>query len=766
MRHKVQDDDMVMGLVEMVLSSPPDQGESHLRAACAGDGDLFDEVWRYVQWEQRMRGFLLDPFCLPVPAANAFEPGQLLDNRFRIVREVAQGGMGIVYEAVDEKLGRRIALKCAKAGFTQRLTPEVRNASEISHPNICKIFEIHTASTDQGAIDFITMEYLDGHTLADLLDAGPVPPRQAAEIARQICAGLAEAHRQQVTHGDLKTSNIIVTRSPGGEMRAVITDFGLARRPDSSQWATLSSPVGGAFDYMAPELWKGIKPSISSDIFALGVILKKLGRGRLGRAWNRTVTRCLDPEPTLRFPTASEVTRSLFPVTRRWLLGAVAAVIAIFAVIPPIPPKEPVNLAVLPLDAGKNVAPLGDALSRQIAGQLARLKSGPRTKLTVMPLSGAIPPKATHAFRGAFNWEKDRLVLHAYVTDARTKVDAREWRVSYAPGELRHLPVAVAGMVTQTFRLPPLLAGAEVNEAARQDYLDGLARLRRNSGVDAGLTLLERAVTFDPESPLTHAALAEARWWKYKTLNDPVWLERTKESFRQAELRNPDLAEVHRISGLLLTDSGWYEHAVAEYLRAIELQPADSDAYRRMGRAYEMNNQAELALAAYKQAVALDPQYHRNHQALGNYYNERGNYSEAARHFRAQVELVPDEPAAHFTLGTAYMNLGRFAEAETELRQSLALGETPDSLNNLGAVLMFQGRDQEAIPLLSGALARWPEKYLWWINLGVAYRRVNLLAESKQANLRGLAAADTEVKKNPRNGYVRACLAYLCARLG
>ena len=143
---KAQDDDLVMSLVEMALSQPPDTQEAYVRTACGGDPELFSQVWDYVQWNHRMRDFLLEPLFPALPQ-HRFAPGDLLADRFRIVREVAQGGMGIVYEARDEKLGRRIALKCAKSGFHQRLPPEVRHASEISHPNVCKIFEIHTAST-------------------------------------------------------------------------------------------------------------------------------------------------------------------------------------------------------------------------------------------------------------------------------------------------------------------------------------------------------------------------------------------------------------------------------------------------------------------------------------------------------------------------------------------------------------------------------------------------------------------------------------------
>src|SRR5206468_4531507 len=98
-----------------------------------------------------------------------FEAGTLLGGRFRVVRAVGHGGMGIVYEAFDEKLGRRIALKCARAGFDPRLSPEVLLATAVSHPNICKIYEIHTAQTSAGPLDFFTMEFLEGPTLSERL---------------------------------------------------------------------------------------------------------------------------------------------------------------------------------------------------------------------------------------------------------------------------------------------------------------------------------------------------------------------------------------------------------------------------------------------------------------------------------------------------------------------------------------------------------------------------------------------------------------------
>jgi serine/threonine protein kinase len=276
MPQKAQDDDLVISLVDLALACPAGEREAYLRGACARDGqpfdhELFAEAWRYVQWEERMGGFLLDPLYSLGSSEVAFQPGELLDGRFRIVRQVGEGGMGLVYEAQDEKLERRVALKFTKAGFRKGLPPEVRHAREISHPNVCKIFDIHTATTDRGEIDFLSMEFLEGDTLSDRLRAGPLPEREARALARQLASGLA-ACANQVIHGDLKSTNIILTKAADGSPRAVITDFGLARGSEAALANAASAVDGGTPDYMVPELWRGQKATVASDIYALGVI--------------------------------------------------------------------------------------------------------------------------------------------------------------------------------------------------------------------------------------------------------------------------------------------------------------------------------------------------------------------------------------------------------------------------------------------------------------------------------------------------------------
>jgi serine/threonine protein kinase len=278
MLNKAQDDDLVMNLVELALARPAGERQASLLSACEGDTELFDQAWKYVQWEQSMNGFLLDPLYPSRSCDQLFEPGELLDGRFRIVREVAQGGMGVVYEAVDEKLNRPAAIKGAKVGFGKRLPHEVRNATKISHANVCKTFEIHTAATKHGEIDFLTMEFIEGETLAERLRREPPTTKEALTIARQLCAGLAEAHHNQVIHGDLKSNNVILSTGGDGQIRAVITDFGLASGLEAAHQGAESEELRGTPRYMAPELWKGERPSLPSDLYALGVILSECSR--------------------------------------------------------------------------------------------------------------------------------------------------------------------------------------------------------------------------------------------------------------------------------------------------------------------------------------------------------------------------------------------------------------------------------------------------------------------------------------------------------
>ncbi len=796
----MQDDELVMSLVEKVLDQPAEDRERYARVVCDGDDTLFEEVWRYVTWDERMKGFLLEPVCRLPADEPALEPGEILEHRFRIIRRVAAGGMGVVYEAWDQKLDRRIAIKCAKAGFHARLSPEVRHASDINHPNVCKTWDIHTASAASGDFDFLTMEFIEGETLAERLREGALPDKEARSIANQLCAGLAEAHRRQVIHGDLKSSNVLLAEGVDGA-RAAITDFGLARSWMPQDPSAAAGELGGTLDYMAPELLRHGAPSIASDIYALGVILHEIAVGHapfasdvpveerlvrrpalLSHAWSNAIARCLETEPARRWASVPEVAKALVPFPRlRVFLTAAAVVLAIaagaFLYSREAAPAPAVRLAILPFAADAGSKSLSDGLLQDTADRLGRMKDGGE-KLTVIPHRDAIRNRvdaperaaallgATHTLSGTITNANHRVSIHAVLTDARTRLQLKQWDAEYEPGELGSLPMALAGIVTGTLRLPPLAYTASVNAQAYPDFAQGLGSLQVDK-VDAALPFLTRAVALDPGSPLTHARLAEAQARKYRLSLGAAWLGEAHKSLQKAQQLNPDLPMVWIVSGRIKEFQGLYEDAESDYKRALEINPLDGDAWRRLGRVYQQNNQFPAAVTAFKKAIEMQPNYFPNYQDLCALNTEQARYSDAVPQCRKFVQLVPDLSDAHFALAIPLFCLGKRAEAETESLRALQLD--PKSVKAIlarGFALTSEGRPAEAIPLFLKAIEIGPANCLMYCDLGTAYRLAGNTPAARKAYAAGLDLAEHELEKNPRNAIVRAQLAYVCARLG
>jgi serine/threonine-protein kinase len=203
-----------------------------------------------------------------------FAPGHIFASRYRIVNLLGRGAMGEAYRAEDLKLGQPVAIKLLGVGGArrwdvQRFTSEVRLARTISHPNVCRVYDIGEAD----GWWYVPMELVDGETLQSLLRRiGTLPAEKALDIARQLCGGLAAAHDRGVLHRDLKPSNIMVD----GRGRIRIMDFGLALR--SGEWTI--GEIAGTPAYMAPEQMDGARVTQQTDIFALGLVLYELYAGR------------------------------------------------------------------------------------------------------------------------------------------------------------------------------------------------------------------------------------------------------------------------------------------------------------------------------------------------------------------------------------------------------------------------------------------------------------------------------------------------------
>ena len=250
----------------------------------------------------------------PVPGGPTLEVGERLANRFAILRFIARGGMGAVYEAEDTVLRTRVAVKTILPEFAadptamERFRREVLLARRVTHLNICRMFELYEAVDARGErLNFLTMELLLGETLAQRLTrTGPMASYELFVLLRQMADGLEAMHVQDVIHRDFKPANVFLMQrvpdAPGHQgnasMRAVITDFGIARALHSNgrhdQDASVTSRVGfiGTPAYMAPEQLTGGSLSPATDIYALGVAPLRGADGQRPLLWRNGARGC------------------------------------------------------------------------------------------------------------------------------------------------------------------------------------------------------------------------------------------------------------------------------------------------------------------------------------------------------------------------------------------------------------------------------------------------------------------------------------------
>ena len=244
-----------------------------------------------------------------------FAPGAIVAERYRIVALLGRGGMGEVYRAEDLKLSQVLAIKFLPEALSKdasalaRFHSEVRVARQVSHPNVCRVFDIG----DADGVPFLTMEYVDGEDLSSLVRRiGRLPQDKAVEVSRQICAGLAAAHERGVIHRDLKPSNVMLD----GAGKARITDFGLAGIAANIQGAEVRA---GTPAYMAPEQLLGKEVTTRSDIFSLGLVMYEVLTGK--RAYDATtVPELMKARQSGTLTNPSTLVRDLDPLTERVIL--------------------------------------------------------------------------------------------------------------------------------------------------------------------------------------------------------------------------------------------------------------------------------------------------------------------------------------------------------------------------------------------------------------------------------------------------------------
>ncbi|UCF38458.1 MAG: protein kinase, partial [Acidobacteriota bacterium] len=384
--------DKLKALFDEALDLPAEGREAFLTQACAGNPDLAEELRTLLQEYESPEDLFSTPALNLREAAIAerppqFDPGAVLASRFRICRFIARGGMGEVYEAEDLELQERVALKIIRreiAGDERTLNlfkQEIQVARRVTHPNVCRIFDLgqHSERSEAGtghSVHFLSMEFLEGESLSHRLRTrGPFSPKEAILLIGQMAAALQAAHSAGVIHRDFKPANVIlVPEGDTGGFRVVVTDFGVAVPLHLAGGGSPSlSPRAGTPGYMAPELFEEGPVSRAADVYSLGLVIAELVGGEVHPAgdavvlveprlqrqtgashlrlppaldpWRPVLLRCLERSPEKRFGQPMDVFNRLKELEqrrhrpqRRRLLIAAAAVLVVPLLLQPFLP--------------------------------------------------------------------------------------------------------------------------------------------------------------------------------------------------------------------------------------------------------------------------------------------------------------------------------------------------------------------------------------------------------------------------------------------
>jgi Flp pilus assembly protein TadD/TolB-like protein len=759
------------GRIEKALDQLPGLDASERSALLDETSDGGPEF--HSQVEQLLDGYdagrefverLTDP---PIGASGAehrtqmFSAGEVVAARFRIIRLLGTGGLGEVYEAEDLVLkGEPVALKTLRASLAadetavDRLTQELLLARRISHPNVCRVYDVYRHPIASGApISFFTMERLDGETLAARVRRGRIATPDALPLVRQMAEAIDAAHAANVAHGDLKPGNIMLVPSTRGVDRVVVTDFGLARWVPAGTTllsTTLESRRWGTPVYMAPEQLLGQPLTRASDIYALGVVCYEMVTGEqpfnivpplllavrklrhaprpprelvpdLDPRWEAAILRCLDVDPGRRFQLARDLVDELErgPTRRRAraigaaalaTAGVAAATWIGTAVVDRRTTASPVvarqaeverTVAVLPFTQ-EGSTPEGDAfalgLTVALTDQLGSASRG-RPGLYVIPAAeivdtGVNTPAIAQQTLGATLFVSGRLAV---------------------AGDRTQIAIGLNELTDQGFRL----------KDSRTVSLPSNDRRVLDTVAVAAMQLLDlnepdRAV---PRTGASRAQLDAEKSYlagRGHLVQGSRHLRAAIEAFQHAIRQDSQYAAAyaglseafladHRAS----SDAGSLGQAQTLIDRAIAIEPRQARSHVIRGRVYLRNSQAQRAILELTTALALDPDVPDARNALAAAYDADGAIEKAEQEFRAAVARHPKYWSTYEDLGTFLYGKGRYHEAEGYLVTASSYAPANRrAILNLATVYLVQERFAAAESELKKGTALSPDAWL------------------------------------------------------
>jgi tetratricopeptide (TPR) repeat protein len=664
------------------------------------------------------------------------DPGRILGH-FQITELIGSGGMGVVFQARDLRLGRTVALKVLTRDLLEDETARTRFfregqlAASIVHPNVAVVYEIDEAEDAA----FIAMELVAGRNLKDVIQEGPLSLDRVVSIGRQACDALDAAHRLGVIHRDIKSSNIMIT--PEGQVK--ILDFGLAKvreldwsaaevdaTPDARvkllhSHPTLPGTAVGTPSYMSPEQASGAVVDARTDLFSLGVVLYEASSGqlpfrgtsqgeildairskdpvplhqvhaRVSSDFSRVLSKCLAKNPQNRYSTASELKQDLvslekgrraFPLRAlRWASLLILAVLA-YALFAPWTPPGPVSVAVLPLRY------VGSDPSREFMGGLVTdaLIAG----LQSVPEISTPPYETVDTFRES-SLDEGRLaelgrLLRVDVL-AVGSVDIRDGTVV--------LRVRLAGAdgktLWETTAEGPISRPLQAVESMNEKVVDHLQS--RKGPPPAALASMRTPSEASYEKYLEGKDYY-ARWDLEEDLDHAV------SSFREAVELDSNFAAAHaglaRALVTLFYQTG-EPSLIAEATEAVDnaraLAPDLPEVLLARGFLLEVTGDTVEAEKALTRAMSLAPGYDTAYRVTASFYADLGRHEDARRLYERAIALRPGSWRIQYDFGRYFLVFeGDIAEARKHIERAEALhpeGDGPKQV--LGLIDLKAGK--------------------------------------------------------------------------
>jgi serine/threonine protein kinase/Tfp pilus assembly protein PilF len=682
-------------------------------------------------------------------------------SHYRVINTLGGGGMGVVYEAEDIRLGRRVALKFVSEALSknpqavQRFQAEARAASALNHPNICTIYEIDQVE----GLHFIAMELLEGQTFDQLIAERPVAIATVIDLAIQVTDAFEAAHARGIVHRDVKPANLFCTTRG----QAKVLDFGLAKltsdaRSDTiapTEPRTIPGSVAGTVEYMSPEQAQGETLDARSDLFSLGAVLYQMATGRspfagktvaavfdaiINRAplapgrlnpevpaeLERIIHKALDKDRAVRYQSAMELKADLRRLTRDLESGVrtprgsdrgrVRARKA-----------PPDSIAIIPFTADEDgLRPYAVECTESLINALSastRLRVVPRS--TVFRYEGRdMEPTAIGrelqvgaVLTGHVGRRLGVFVVSVELVDVHRQ--SQLWgdqltRAIETPTieSVRDLAREITDTVKRRMDAPPPAASVPTEDGeVYQLYLKGRYHLNRRTeeNIRRAFGYYKLAADRDPTFAPAHAGMADANLllaiYGCEAPHDAVPMAHAHAA-HALEL-NPSLAEAYVTRAMLLFCYDWnWAAAEKAFKRGIDLNPAYPPAHYWYGYSLIALGRLQEGEAQMRKGQQLEPlsMIAATFAGFPLYFSRR--LDEAIRHFQHAIEMDPNFAVSHVFLGEALYAAGRIREAVEAAERAQAISDAPLILGPLGCFYGAAGARQQAEQILERLQAR------------------------------------------------------------